>query len=160
MTQTSEAMNCVLCDPIDEALLWNDDRCRVVSVVDPDYPGFCRVVWKTHVAEMTDLDAADRTHLLTVVFATERALRTLMRPHKINLASLGNVVPHLHWHVIPRFVDDRHFPEPIWGSARRVALTRAAPSMEALCKAIAHQLNSVALPIPTPAPSSAIRPIQ
>jgi diadenosine tetraphosphate (Ap4A) HIT family hydrolase len=42
-----------------------------------------------------------------------------MQPDKINLASLGNVVPHLHWHVIPRFADDAHFPSPIWASPQR-----------------------------------------
>lgn len=133
-------MTCPLCDASCETLLWSDDRCRVMVIDDSDYPGFCRVVWNAHVAEMTDLDAADRAHLLAVVFATEWALRALMRPHKINLASLGNVVPHLHWHVIPRFVDDRHFPESVWGSAQRLAVARDAPSADALTRAIAAAL--------------------
>jgi len=51
-------------------------------------------------------------------------------PHKVNLASLGNVVPHVHWHVIPRFLDDRHYPDPVWTAPRRdsapVAFDRAA----------------------------------
>jgi len=46
-------------------------------------------------------------------------LRDTLQPDKINLASLGNQVPHLHWHVIPRFADDAHFPDPIWAAARR-----------------------------------------
>ena len=61
-----------------------------------------------------------------VVCAAERTLRRLLAPTKMNLASLGNVVPHVHWHVIPRFEDDPHFPQPIWGPRqrenRRVAL--------------------------------------
>jgi diadenosine tetraphosphate (Ap4A) HIT family hydrolase len=36
------------------------------------------------------------------------------------VASLGNVVPHLHWHVIPRYADDAHFPAPVWATAVRV----------------------------------------
>ena len=59
---------------------------------------------------MTDLAAADREHCLRVVFAVEQALRDTLRPDKINVASLGNQVPHVHWHVIPRFADDAHFP--------------------------------------------------
>ena len=43
----------------------------------------------------------------------------LFRSTKINLATLGNVVPHLHWHVIARFDWDSHFPNPVWGAARR-----------------------------------------
>ena len=46
-------------------------------------------------------------------------MREVMQPYKINVASLGTVVPHLHWHVIPRFEDDAHFPNPIWGEIRR-----------------------------------------
>ena len=52
---------------------------------------------------------------MTVVFIVEQAIRELFKPDKINLASFGNMVPHVHWHIIPRWQDDRHFPEPIWG---------------------------------------------
>jgi diadenosine tetraphosphate (Ap4A) HIT family hydrolase len=110
---------CQLCRDAGDEVLWQDELCRLVLVADADYPGFCRVVWKRHVAEMTDLDAAERRHLMSVVFAAEAALRATARPDKVNLASLGNVVPHLHWHVIPRWRDDRHFPNPIWGKAVR-----------------------------------------
>jgi diadenosine tetraphosphate (Ap4A) HIT family hydrolase len=89
----------------------------VVRVGDPDYPGFCRVVWQQHVKEMTDLVPVDQRHFMDVVFAVEQGLRRLLHPDKVNLASLGNMTPHLHWHVIPRFRDDRHFPNPVWGSA-------------------------------------------
>ena len=95
---------------------------RVVSAGDPDYPGFLRVVWHEHVREMTDLPPADREHCLRVVFAVEQALRDTLRPDKINVASLGNQVPHLHWHVIPRFADDAHFPEPVWAVRQRGGL--------------------------------------
>ena len=61
---------------------------------------------------------------LLVVLAVERALRDTLRPEKINLASLGNQVPHLHWHVIPRFADDAHFPDPVWAARRRDATAR------------------------------------
>lgn len=117
---------CQLCREAGGETLWQDERCRLVLVADADYPGFCRVVWKRHVAEMTDLDTAERRHLMSVVFAAESALRAAARPHKVNLASLGNVVPHLHWHVIPRWRDDRHFPNPVWGKAEREAKPRSA----------------------------------
>lgn len=110
---------CDLCDGVGGEVLWQDDLCRVVLVGDADYPGFCRVILQRHVAEMTDLAAGERDRLMRVVFATEAAVRQLLKPDKVNLASLGNVVPHLHWHVIPRFRNDRHFPNPIWGEPRR-----------------------------------------
>lgn len=123
---------CLLCRDTGGELLWQDEQCRLVLVADADYPGFCRVVWKRHVAEMTDLDAAGRRHLMSVVFAAEAAVRAVVRPDKMNLASLGNVVPHLHWHVVPRWRDDRHFPDPVWGGAMREAPMRPPADRAAL----------------------------
>jgi len=108
-------------------VLWQDDFCRVVRADEPDYPGFLRVILSAHIKEMTDLPAAAQQALMRVVFATEAAQREVVQPDKVNLASLGNVVPHLHWHVIPRFTDDPHFPNPVWG-ARQRDTPHAAPS--------------------------------
>jgi diadenosine tetraphosphate (Ap4A) HIT family hydrolase len=77
------------------------------------------VVWAEHVAEFSGLSAADRAECMEVVCAVERTLIRCLHPTKVNLAALGNVVPHLHWHVIARFGADSHFPQPIWGSAQR-----------------------------------------
>lgn len=126
-------------------VIWRDALCRVVRVGGEEgqaFAGFCRVVWNAHVAEMTDLGPADRRHLMNVVFATEAALRTLQRPDKINLASLGNAVPHLHWHVIPRWRDDSHFPLPIWHDAKRAVPLREPPDHAALAASIAEILSA------------------
>ena len=116
---------CMLCETQREPVLWRDRSCRIILARDPDHPAFCRVIWSRHVVEMTDLNPRQRQHLLTVVFTLERVLRSLMAPVKINLASLGNQVPHLHWHVIPRFADDAHFPAPIWSPRRRHGVPHA-----------------------------------
>lgn len=121
--------DCSLCRPAGEILLWRDDRCRIIRAGDADHPGFLRVIWHQHVGEMTDLGATDRQHLLTVVLAAEQALRDVMAPDKINLASLGNQVPHLHWHVIPRFAEDAHFPDPVWAPRRRAGEPRAVDAV-------------------------------
>lgn len=133
--------DCPLCLAAQETVSWRDGSCRVILIDEADYPGFCRVVWNAHVAEMTDLTPAEQRHLLNVVLATEAALRQLMRPDKINLASFGNVVPHLHWHVIPRFADDRHFPQPVWGSAQREGVRRTPPAPAQLGAAIVAMLT-------------------
>jgi diadenosine tetraphosphate (Ap4A) HIT family hydrolase len=120
------AANCELCREDGGEVLWRDGFCRIVLAGDPHYPGFCRVILGRHVAEMTDLEDAERARLMRAVFATERALRETLAPDKVNLASLGNAVPHVHWHVIPRFRDDRHFPAPVWAApAREAAPVRA-----------------------------------
>ena len=114
-------MTCELCDNPGSNILWQDDLCHVILVDDDDYPGFCRVILNRHVKEMTDLPLQERHRVMEAVFATEEAVREVLQPGKINLASLGNMVPHVHWHVIPRFADDRHFPNPIWGTVKREA---------------------------------------
>jgi diadenosine tetraphosphate (Ap4A) HIT family hydrolase len=117
---------CEFCWQFGGELLWRDEKCRVVLVADPDYRGFCRVIWNAHVKEMTDLARAEQQHCMCVVLSVEQALRGVLKPHKINLASFGNMVPHLHWHVIPRFEYDAHFPKPIWGERQRSAPRGAA----------------------------------
>jgi diadenosine tetraphosphate (Ap4A) HIT family hydrolase len=128
----SNAPACPLCAAVDEDVLWRDALCRVVLVAEADYPGFCRVILNAHVKEMTDLPEADRTRLMRVVFAVEAAVREVLQPDKINLASLGNMVPHLHWHVIPRFADDRHFPDAIWAAPRRAGKRDMPDDLRAL----------------------------
>lgn len=110
---------CEFCASPGGAILWQNALCRVVRVDEPDYPGFCRVILARHAREMSDLDEAERSGLMAVVFAVEAAVRETMQPDKMNLASLGNMVPHVHWHVVPRFRDDRHFPGPIWAAPQR-----------------------------------------
>jgi len=120
--------NCALCKdelkPEEGQLIWQGDDCRIILVNDPDLPGFCRVIWNQHVAEMTDLTYGEREHLMTLVFAVEEAIRQVMHPDKMNIAALGNMVPHIHWHVIPRFKDDAFYPGSAWSI--RVQETPAA----------------------------------
>lgn len=136
-------MSCELCDSDGGVLLWQDDRLRVVYVDDPDYIGYCRVIWRSHVAEMTDLDASSRAYCMAVVFTVETLLRELIKPDKINLASLGNFAPHVHWHVIARFRDDAHFPQPIWGARQREAHARDSETLQQnLAKELAARLSA------------------
>jgi diadenosine tetraphosphate (Ap4A) HIT family hydrolase len=131
--------NCVLCkDELkseEGQLIWRGDDCRVILVNDPDLPGFCRVIWNRHVAEMTDLTYGEREHLMALVFAVEEAIRHVMHPHKVNVAALGNMVPHIHWHVIPRFKDDAFYPGSTWSARAQetpaaVLATRKQKAME------------------------------
>lgn len=133
-------MSCGLCDSDGGVLLWRCELLRVVRVDDADYPMFCRVIWNAHVREMTDLEDAQRQHFMRVVFAVEQVLRNLLKPAKINLASLGNQTPHLHWHVIPRFIDDRHFPQPVWAVPLRQRHER--PELRVSDEALQHALAS------------------
>jgi diadenosine tetraphosphate (Ap4A) HIT family hydrolase len=141
-------LECPLCQSAGGEIVWEDYLCRVVRVGGAEgvsFTSYCRIIWRTHVAEMTDLDPSNRRHLMKVVFAVETALRGLLTPDKINLATLGNMVPHLHWHVIPRWRDDSHFPATIWATAPDTPLAatgvhRPAPNTQALRAAIVAAL--------------------
>lgn len=141
--------SCDLCKllaaPPAEVLVWRDDRLAVILVDEPGYPGFTRVVWHDHVREMTDLSPQDRDHVMQAVWAVEQAQRATMAPHKINVASFGNMTPHVHWHVIPRYTDDAHFPNPTWGAKQRehdeAAIAARAALLPALRAAIIENLK-------------------
>ena len=70
-------------------------------------PGYCVVIWRHgHVAEPTELDPRQACGYWQEVLAVGRAVRARFDPVKVNYLTLGNMVPHLHTHVVPRYLDD------------------------------------------------------
>ena len=130
---------CELCDLSAPAVVDND-KFAVILVDDANYPGFARVIWKDHVREVSDLADADRLLLNDAVYNLELAVREVMQPLKVNVASLGNVVPHLHWHVIPRYADDAHFPAPVWAPAQRTTDEAVLVARRALVPQLAEAI--------------------
>ena len=137
MTDALREPGCELCE-LSAPVVWDGDKFSVIVVDDANYPGFCRVIWRDHVREMSDLSTDDRLLLNEAVFKVEQAVRETMQPLKVNVASLGNVVPHLHWHVIPRYADDAHFPAPVWAQAVR----STDPDILAARRALSNQLGA------------------
>ncbi|WP_426073393.1 HIT family protein [Janthinobacterium sp. DSP2-3-3] len=137
-------MTCDLCQLLDSfankqgcaTLLWRSERLSVVAVDDPSYPGFCRVIWNKHVKEMTDLTPGERNYVMEVVWQVELAVREVMQPEKVNVASFGNMTPHVHWHVIPRYRDDAHFPHPSWAVIQRETAPAVLAARRALLPAL------------------------
>ena len=118
---------CELCENDGGTLIVRTDKLRVIRAHEPDHPAFYRVIWNDHVAEWTDLAPPDRSHLMQAVAKVETVMRQLLAPTKINLASLGNMVPHLHWHVIARFDGDARWPAPVWAPKNQSADGKEAP---------------------------------
>jgi len=137
-----ERENCELCSSMGGELIASNDLLRVVRVHDEKYPAFCRVILNRHVTEMTYLSTDECYQLMDAVFVVERTMLDALNPRKINLASFGNMVSHLHWHVIPRFEDDPHFPNAVWGEQLRDS-QRSVPAefWGLLEKNISAQLN-------------------
>jgi len=139
---------CELCREAGGTLVFQAAQWRVIRAADASFPAFYRVVWRAHVAEWTDLSLAEQAALMGAVGSVERVLRDALAPTKINLASLGNVVPHLHWHVIARFDWDSHFPAPVWAAATRAvvpaAVTRLRVGLDALDARVARAVAALA----------------
>ncbi|KAF3998542.1 HIT family protein [Glaciimonas immobilis] len=139
---TAEQARCELCEGDGGEVLFSTAKFRVVLVDDDQYPGFCRVIWRDHVKEMTDLSVDERAIFMCAVWSVESTIRTVMQPEKINLACFGNMTPHLHWHVIPRYLDDAHFPQPVWGSVQQTTSPEALTARRALLSVLVPALQT------------------
>ncbi len=142
-------MSCPLCAEDGGALVWRGERLRVIRAQEAGFPAFYRVVWNAHVAEFSDLAAVDRVHCMEAVALVEQTLRQHLSPTKVNIAALGNMVPHLHWHVIARFDWDSHFPSPVWAAAQRPSPAAQEAGVRTLLPALEAQLQSRLAQLPT-----------
>jgi len=110
---------CPLCAAAGGRLIVQAPRWRLVHADEAGLPAFYRVIWQEHVREFSQLQPADRAACMDVVVAVEQALLRHLQPAKVNVASLGNAVPHLHWHVIARFDWDSRFPGAPWAAPQK-----------------------------------------
>jgi diadenosine tetraphosphate (Ap4A) HIT family hydrolase len=102
---------------------WEDDSdLRVIMLEhsfvtlnrDQFFPGYCLLFTRSHMTELFHLTPETRAGLMEEVSAVAQALNSVFRPAKINYELLGNMVPHIHWHLVPRFAADPLWPRPIW----------------------------------------------
>ncbi len=111
--------------------------CRVLLMNDASYPWLILVPRRAGLRDFHDVLPEDMPQFVDEIGGASRALQTSLRPDKINVAALGNMVPQLHLHVIARFTNDAAWPGPIWGARpplpyepaalqERVALLQAA----------------------------------
>ena len=146
-TPAAAAPPCPLCTGVSGRVVWHAAAWRVVhadSADEADFPAFYRLVCNAHHAEWTDLPEPVQQEGMALLACIETVMRQHLAPHKVNLASLGNMVPHLHWHIVGRYDWDTHFPSPIWATPRRpadatsiAALRARLPAFEdALVKAL------------------------
>ena len=133
--------NCALCSSQKYPIIWANNLLRIVLINDQNYRGYCRVDLINHVKEMVDLDEETRNEFMGVIFQMEKYIKEYLQPDKINLASLGNITPHLHWHIIPRYLSDNHFPDSIWSEKKRNDINKFSKVQE--LKFIKHVNNKL-----------------
>lgn len=81
---------------------------------DQFFTGYCFLFAKGHLIDFARLDKAVRYGMIDEMTRVANVLQTLFSPDKINYELLGNMVPHIHWHIVPRFTSDLLWPRPIW----------------------------------------------
>ena len=84
---------------------------------DANHPWLILIPRVAGAVEWIDLDDAAQAGLTREITLASRALQAAFKPHKLNVAALGNVVSQLHVHVIARYRDDIAWPRPVWGTA-------------------------------------------
>ena len=97
---------------------------------DQFFPGYCFVYTKEHVTELFHLDDAVRNAVMAEVTAVAKALYHVFAPDKINYELLGNMAPHMHWHIVPRFSTDPLWPRPHWSEPHQELLLTAGQYRE------------------------------
>lgn len=137
---TASRADCALCTQAGGDLIVRAPRWRVVRAAEAGFPAFYRIIWADHVREFSQLSPADRAECMDVVVTVERVLLQHFPDAKINLASFGNVVPHLHWHVIARFPWDSRFPGPVWAPSQRDGIPAQLAAVEQELTAVEHEL--------------------
>ena len=131
---------CPLCAGAGGMVVWAGAGMRLIRADEALHPAFFRLVWDAHVPEFSDLSPLQRATCIDALALVERGMRDALRPDKMNLASLGNMVPHLHWHLIARWRDDSHWPQPVWAPAQRAADDARLHALRARLPAIDAQL--------------------
>ena len=102
------------------------EHTRVMLNRDQFFPGYTFVFTREHVTELFHLSREVRQGVMEEVTAVAAALHDIFRPAKMNYELLGNMVPHMHWHLVPRFAADPLWPRPIWSEPHaEVVLTPA-----------------------------------
>lgn len=110
---------CELCVTSTLPILWQNNHFRVILVNDQNIRGYLRLELIEHVKEIHHLTPAIQSEMYKIMNIIENIVTDVYSPDKINLASLGNKTPHIHWHIIPRFTNDNFFPQSIWSEPIR-----------------------------------------
>ncbi|MEV3822760.1 MULTISPECIES: HIT domain-containing protein [Aeromonas] len=100
----------------DTRLLGDLPLCRVLLAKDSQYPWLILVPRVANLREIHHLAPAQQQQLMQESCAVATLMEQALRPDKINVAALGNLVPQLHLHHVARFSTDKAWPGPIWGA--------------------------------------------
>lgn len=133
---------CIMCsrwqDEVDLRIV-ELEHCFVQLNRDQFFPGYTFVITREHVTELFHLDKQVRQGVVEEVNRVAKALAQVYQPAKMNYELLGNMVPHMHWHLVPRFTDDHLWPRPIWSEPhqdKQLKPEEYRNEIERICRAL------------------------
>lgn len=115
-------MPCELCCVHHPKEIWRNEHFYLINVSSDEFPCYLRLISTRHVPEVTDLPEEEQKELWERLTVIEKVIRETLNPDKVNWAQFGNVVPHIHWHIIARWKDDLFFPNSLWGKAQKTKI--------------------------------------
>jgi diadenosine tetraphosphate (Ap4A) HIT family hydrolase len=135
-------------------LVWSFPNSVALLGTHQRYHGYCVLIARTHATELFRLPDAERRAYLDEMCLLAAAIEACYRPHKLNYELLGNQVPHLHWHLFPRYRDDPDLLKPVWlaldraerDPGLRIWLEQGPEDRATITKILRQQLKAMGAP--------------
>lgn len=108
--------------------------------IEPSEIPWLKIFTQDRYKEMSEVPKEIRIEIFNLLDRIEREMIAYFDPTKINIASFGNYMPHVHWHIMARFENDSYFPEPMWGTKQRDS-TLKLPSFTLFWKELEEKLS-------------------
>jgi len=89
-----------------------------VEIEESEIP-WLKIFTQKDIKEFSQCNNETKIEILRALDIIEKEMLSYFNPEKINIASFGNYVPHVHFHIMARFKEDSYFPEPMWGKKQR-----------------------------------------
>jgi len=111
----------------------------VILEVESSEVPWVKIFTKRKVKEFSECAPEEKSEIFRIIDIVEKSMLSYFEADKINIASFGNLLPHVHWHIMARFEGDSYFPESMWGTQQREA-NLELPSFEVFFSELVKQL--------------------
>ena len=119
------------------SMIYENENIKI-EIEESEIP-WLKIFTQTPYKEMSEVPSEIKFEIYDLLDIIEKEMISYYNPKKINIASFGNYMPHVHWHIMARFKEDSYFPEPMWGKKQREAKLDL-PDFKIFCKKVVQAL--------------------
>ena len=120
------------------SLFYENEHIKI-EVEESEIP-WLKIFTQKPYKEMSEVPGLIKFEIIDLLDIIEKEMLSYYKPKKINIASFGNYMLHVHWHIMARFEEDSYYPEPMWGTKQRES-NLALPSFEIFCEKLKEKLH-------------------